>query len=133
MEEKHMTTAPVIDEQVLALLEEELQDRQLLREFLRRYLNLLDHRLERLDLALTAGDPEAWMDAVLSLKSSSAMGGATALSQAAAQLQERIGLLHSAGHQWPQKDECARTSAGLHGLGQATRHQLGLYLVRIAS
>jgi HPt (histidine-containing phosphotransfer) domain-containing protein len=132
MEGEHMTTTTsVIDQQVLAVLGEELQDRQALRGFLDLYLSLLDHRIDRLERALAAGDPEAGMDAVLSLNASSAMAGATALSQAAARLQARIAP--SPADRWPRTEESARIGAELRGLARDTRHQLDLYLRRIAS
>jgi HPt (histidine-containing phosphotransfer) domain-containing protein len=128
-EGEHMrTAAPVVDGQVLAVLGEELEDRQALRGFLVQYLGLLDHRLDR---ALETGDPEAGMDAVLSLKTASAMAGATALSQAAARLQARIDPPPSAAPRWPRPEERTRIRAELRGLARATRHQLDLHLQRI--
>jgi HPt (histidine-containing phosphotransfer) domain-containing protein len=127
-----MTMAePVVDDQVLAVLGEELEDPQALGGFLGSYLGLLDRRLDRIERALTAGDPEAGMDAVLSLKTASAMAGATALAQAAARLQARIAP--SPADQWPRPDERTRIGAELRGLARDTRRELDLYLRRIAS
>lgn len=83
-----MTTAPVLDTEALSRLGEELGDSDTLRGFLRRYVAMLDQRIDRLERALSAQDHEGWMDAVLSLKTSSALAGAEALALEAAALQE---------------------------------------------
>lgn len=83
-----MPTAPVLDDDALARLGEQLGDSDLLCEFLRDYLALLDQRIARLEHALTVADQTEWMDAVLSLKTSSTMAGARALAAQAADLQQ---------------------------------------------
>lgn len=83
-----MTNAPVLDAVALRRLAEQLEDDDVLCEFLRRYLGMLDQRIDRLERALIAQDREDWMDAVLSLKTSSALAGAQALAAEAALLQE---------------------------------------------
>ena len=127
------TATPVLDEQVLAQLAEELEDRHVLVGFLRRYLRLLDHRLHRIEDALTARDAEAWMDAVLSLKTASAMAGATALSQAAADLQDRVFPPSPGEHPWPGPEDRVRILEDLHGAAEATRVHLTLFLRCLAA
>lgn len=83
-----MSRAPVLDDAALHRLGEQLGDSDVLCRFLRRYLALLDQRIARLEHALTAPDQDDWMDAVLSLKSSSVMAGAQALAEQAAVLQQ---------------------------------------------
>lgn len=83
-----MTTPPVLDTEALSRLGEELGDTDALCGFLHRYIAMLDQRVDRLERALSAQDYEGWMDAVLSLKTSSALAGAEALALEAAALQE---------------------------------------------
>lgn len=82
-----MFTAPVLDTEALSRLGEELGDTDTLCGFLRRYVAMLDQRIDRLERALSTRDHEGWMDAVLSLKTSSALAGAEALAAEAAALQ----------------------------------------------
>ncbi|ATG50912.1 hypothetical protein CFK38_04740 [Brachybacterium vulturis] len=82
-----MPTAPVLDHDALRGLGEQLESSEILCGFLRRYLALLDQRLGRLERSLACADQEGWMDAVLSLKTSSTMAGAQALAQEADDLQ----------------------------------------------
>ena len=86
--DEDMTTAPVLDAEALSRLGEELGDTDTLCGFLRRYVAMLDQRIDRLECALSIQDHEGWMDAVLSLKTSSALAGAQALALEAAALQE---------------------------------------------
>lgn len=86
--DEDMTTAPVLDAEALSRLGEELGDTDTLCGFLRRYVAMLDQRIDRLECALSIQDHEGWMDAVLSLKTSSALAGAEALAAEAAALQE---------------------------------------------
>ena len=82
-----MSSAPVLDTEALRRLGDELGDSDVLYGFLRRYVALLDPRLKRLEQALVSADHDDWMDAVLSLKTSSAQAGAHALAELAADLQ----------------------------------------------
>ena len=82
-----MTAPPVLDTRALDRLGEQLGDADALCGFLRRYLAMLDERIARLERALRTEDHEGWMDAVLSLKTSSALAGAEALAAEAAALQ----------------------------------------------
>jgi HPt (histidine-containing phosphotransfer) domain-containing protein len=85
-----MSTAPVLDLDALRLMGEELGDPSILCGFLRRYVTLLDGRVDRLERALVVRDREGWFDAALSLKASSAMAGAQALAERIADLQEDL-------------------------------------------
>lgn len=82
-----MSTAPVLDGAALRRLGEQLGDSDLLCGFLRRYLLLLDRRIDRLEHAHSCADQEDWVDAVLSLKTASVMAGARALAEQADVLQ----------------------------------------------
>jgi len=83
-----MATPPVLDGDALHRLGEQLGSSDVLCGFLRHYLALLDQRIARLERALTCSDQDDWLDAVLSLKTSSAMAGAQALAEQAADLQQ---------------------------------------------
>lgn len=65
----------VFDPQDLVLLAEEARSSDAMCEYVRRYRNLLERRVFRIVDALAAADLERAMDAVLSLKASSAMVG----------------------------------------------------------
>lgn len=78
-----MTPAVTLDRDVLQRLLDSLGDPAALRRFLVRYLDLLGPRVARLQQALASRDVAAWDDAALSLRSASAMAGATALAEAA--------------------------------------------------
>lgn len=121
-----MTTAPVLDTHVLSRLGQELGDIDTLCGFLRRYVAMLDQRIDRLERALSAQDREGWMDAVLSLKTSSALAGAEALAAEAAVLQEEA--------QAPTSVTCAAITCRdgamelLRCLAQETACQLRIFL-----
>ncbi|WP_298043800.1 Hpt domain-containing protein [uncultured Citricoccus sp.] len=121
---------PILDTDVLIELVEELGDGPPTWGFLARYMQLLDHRVDRLDRALITRDAEGWLDAVQSLKVSSAMAGATALSAAAAQLQERIAPIPPDDQRWPTGQQRTEIITGLRQLAQETRHHLHLFLHR---
>lgn len=61
-----------------------------LRDFLTRWRDLLDARVNRLQDAIATEDPEATQDVVLSLKVTSAMIGLTPLSQAFAAIEDEL-------------------------------------------
>lgn len=134
VEEEHMgtLTAPTIDGQALARLDEELQDRSLLCAFLHSYLHLLDRGVDRLERAMAARNLEEWTEAVHRLQTSSVMAAATALCQATTGLQERIAPHPGAVPCWPQPDEQAPLMAQLRSVARDTRAQLADYLQCIA-
>lgn len=126
-----MTTAPVLDTDALGRLGEHLGDTQMLCGFIRRYESLLDRRVDRLQRALDTQDQDDWMDAVLSLKSSSAMAGATALFQLVSELQDYVAQRPPAPLRWPV-DECRRTViTRLRHAARETARQLELFLEQI--
>lgn len=119
-----MSTAPVLDYGALHRLGEQLEDPDVLCRFLRRYLSMLEVRIARLDEALAHADQSAWMDAVLSLKTSSSMVGATALAERAASLQRESATCPS----W-----CARSDAEAPGAGLTRRAATVSCLRRLAA
>lgn len=127
-----MPTAPVLDHQALRRLEAELGDADIFCGFLRRYIALLEKRLERLDHALSAADHDGWMDAVLSLRTSSAQAGAQALAERAADLQQDSAPCPS----W-SATRCsavvrrARSMTCLHALAAETARQLRVFLQQV--
>ena len=108
-----MTAPPVLDTRALDRLGEQLGDADALCGFLRRYLAMLDERIARLERALRTEDHEGWMDAVLSLKTSSALAGAQALALEAAALQEG-----SRGH---SSVTCTAITCGVEALSALRR------------
>jgi HPt (histidine-containing phosphotransfer) domain-containing protein len=127
-----MTTAPVIDTDALGRLGEQLGDPDVLCGFIRRYEKMLDQRVERLHHALNTQDHDDWMDAVLSLKTSSAMAGATALSQLAAELQDHLAKRPPEPVRWPVTDCLESVMAKLRHLARETARQLRLFLNRLS-
>jgi HPt (histidine-containing phosphotransfer) domain-containing protein len=82
---------PLVDGAVLERLREELQDdRGYCTVFVGNFINYLPHRIGRLRLALTTGDLDESVDAVLSLKTSSQMVGAERLAGLAIALENQI-------------------------------------------
>lgn len=119
-----MPTTPVLDDDALHRLGEQLGSADVLCGFLRRYLALLDQRIARLEHALDCSDQEDWMDAVLSLKTSSAMAGAQALAQTAADLQQESVSCPS----W-----CAPAQSSARGAGSTRRAEYMACLRRLAA
>ncbi|MDI3329713.1 MAG: Hpt domain-containing protein [Micrococcus sp.] len=126
-----MTTAPVIDTDALGRLREQLGDPDVLCGFIRRYEALLDQRVERLHHALNAQDHDDWMDAILSLKTSSAMAGAAALSALAAELQDHLARRPPEPIRWPVAESLESLMTKLRHLARETAHQLRLFLDRL--
>jgi histidine phosphotransfer protein HptB len=82
---------PLVDQSVLDRLRDELDDEEgYSRVFVGNFIEYLPQRLNRLRLALTTGDLEGSMDAVLSLKTSSQMVGAERLAGLALDLENEI-------------------------------------------
>ena len=128
-----MTATPVLDMEELRRLGEQLGDPVALCEFLRRYVGMLDQRIDRLEHALTAQDHAGWMDAVLSLKASSALAGARALAAEATTLEERAQEPPSPG----PRGGCRVITCGsdtlelLRALAAETARQLRMVLRRL--
>jgi HPt (histidine-containing phosphotransfer) domain-containing protein len=80
-----------VDQSVLNRLREELEeDEGYCRVFVGNYIDYLPHRIGRLRLALTTGDLDGSVDAVLGLKTSSQMVGAERLAGLAMALEGAI-------------------------------------------
>lgn len=77
--------APLLDPSVLAELDEDVPGAAT--RFASAFIRLWDSRSSRLEQAPRSGDPAAALDAVLSVKSSSALAGALRLSSHAAGLE----------------------------------------------
>ncbi|WP_285244070.1 Hpt domain-containing protein [Pseudarthrobacter sp. fls2-241-R2A-127] len=82
---------PLVDKSVLDRLREDLDnDTGLVTAFIADYALYLPRRIQRLRAALVTGNFDDAVDAVLSLKSSSLMVGATQLAGLAVDLESRI-------------------------------------------
>ncbi|WP_411375654.1 Hpt domain-containing protein [Arthrobacter sp. MPF02] len=82
---------PLVDQSVLDRLREELEeDEGYCKVFVGNFIECLPQRIGRLRLALTTGDLEGSVDAVLSLKTSSQMVGAERLAGLALDLEGEI-------------------------------------------
>ena len=82
---------PLVDQSVLDRLREELEeDEGYCKVFVGNFIEYLPHRIGRLRLALTTGDLEGSVDAVLSLKTSSQMVGAERLAGLAMDLEGEL-------------------------------------------
>lgn len=82
---------PLVDQSVLDRLREELEeDEGYCRVFVGNFIEFLPQRIGRLRLALTTGDLEGSVDAVLSLKTASQMVGAERLACLATELEGEI-------------------------------------------
>ena len=88
-EERPGGRLPLVDLSVLRQLEEELGDAEVARSFARDYIGIWDKRIGYLTRSTADEDPDAAMDAVLSLKNSAFMVGAARLASLAVEL-ERI-------------------------------------------
>ncbi|MGZ4655210.1 signal peptidase I [Oryzihumus sp.] len=82
--------AGTLDADVLAALQDELEDSRGLREFLTRWSELLQARLDRVELALDKGQLSAARESALSLHVTSAMIGLSSFATAAATLEEAL-------------------------------------------
>lgn len=82
---------PLVDQSVLDRLRAELDDNEgYCAVFVANFIDCLPGRIEKLRLALTTGDLEGAIDAVLSLKTSSQMVGAERLAGLAIDLERSI-------------------------------------------
>jgi len=82
---------PLVDQSVLDRLREELEeDEGYCKVFVGNFIECLPQRIGKLRLALTTGDLEGSVDAVLSLKTSSQMVGAERLAGLAMDLEGEI-------------------------------------------
>jgi HPt (histidine-containing phosphotransfer) domain-containing protein len=83
-------TPPLVDPSALEELGSQLDSPAVAKGFARDYTNMWDQRYQSLASSLDSGDQDAAMDAVLSLKTSSAMVGGVRLAQLARALEDAI-------------------------------------------
>lgn len=119
---------PILDTRVITELVEDLDGWLPVSEFISRYSTLLDRRIDRLDCTLKTNNAQEWLAAIQSLEVSSAMAGATALSQKAAQLQECVPPRPPGDHHWPTNEQRTEIITGLRHLAEQTRQELNLLL-----
>jgi hypothetical protein len=95
--ESESATLPVLDLDVLHELEEDMGSTGIAHNFARDYINIWNKRRTYLEASVADDDAEAAMDAVLSLKNSAMMVGASRLAQLAVNLERlvRSGDLHA--------------------------------------
>ena len=84
------TTQPLVDHAALQELGSQLESPAVAKGFARDYTNMWDRRYQSLATSLDSGDEEAALDAVLSLKTSSAMVGGVRLAELARELEDAI-------------------------------------------
>ncbi|MCB5292787.1 Hpt domain-containing protein [Arthrobacter sp. SO3] len=84
------TTTPLVDPSALQELGSQLDSPAVAKGFARDYTNMWDQRYQSLASSLGSGDEDAAMDAVLSLKTSSAMVGGVRLAELARELEDAI-------------------------------------------
>lgn len=84
------TTPPLVDPTALRELGSQLDSPAVAKGFARDYANLWDRRYHSLETSLDNGDEAAALDAVLSLKTSSAMVGGVRLAGLARELEDAI-------------------------------------------
>ena len=86
----HDTAPPLVDHSALQELGSQLESPAVARGFARDYTNMWDRRYQSLATSLDSGDEAAALDAVLSLKTSSAMVGGVRLAELARELEDAI-------------------------------------------
>lgn len=121
-ESDRVDRTPLVDPDVLHDLEDQLDSRDAARAFVRDYVAVWDERDGRISSAIARRNQAASIDAVLSLKITSTMVGATQLVSLATALEEllREGKLEEAESALPQVHRC-----GLRTMRELTLHYLG--------
>lgn len=89
-EQQDGSQEPVLDFGVLHELEEELGGSGVAHNFARDYISIWEKRLRYLERSVEDNDPDAAMDAALSLKNSALMVGATRLAKLAIEVQRLV-------------------------------------------
>ena len=84
------TSAPLLDQETLDDLEDQVGSREIAVTFARDFTDMWSERFERLCAALEAKDAASAHDAILSLKITSAMLGAFRLVNLAAELEHAV-------------------------------------------
>lgn len=80
----------ILDATVITQLGDDLGDRAFVDRLVATYRRMLPGRVERVVAALEAGDLDALMDAVLSLRTSATTMGATALATLAQDVEQHV-------------------------------------------
>lgn len=113
---------PLVDPNVLHDLEDQLDSRAAAKAFVRDYVSVWDERDLRLSTAISRRNQAASLDAVLSLKITSTMVGATQLVSLATDLERllRQGKLDEAAAAFPRVHKC-----GLRTMRELTVLHLG--------
>lgn len=106
---------PLLSPGVLRQLQQELDDVALCRDYIRSYVDLWCFRFQRLTSSVLAADHDAALDAVLSLKSSSLMVGASRLGYLASRLEQDI--------RW---DRCPEAAIALAPIGRCGNQTMAL-------
>ena len=88
--ESESATLPVLDLDVLHELEEDMGSTGIAHNFARDYIKIWNKRRSYLEASVADEDAEAAMDAVLSLKNSAMMVGASRLAQLAVNLERLV-------------------------------------------
>jgi hypothetical protein len=88
--ESESATLPVLDLDVLRELEEDMGSTGIAHNFARDYINIWNKRRTYLEASIADDDADAAMDAVLSLKNSALMVGASRLAQLAVNLERLV-------------------------------------------
>lgn len=101
---------PLLDDQALHDLEQQLEDSTAARSFARDFISIWDERYAKLSTAVLGGYQTASLDAVLSVKIASAMVGAARLAKHAQDLEEAIrrGAMADAVDALPNLELCGR-------------------------
>ncbi|MFC9332679.1 Hpt domain-containing protein [Arthrobacter sp. NPDC057009] len=88
--ESESATLPVLDLDVLRELEEDMGSTGIAHNFARDYIKIWNKRRTYLEASIADDDADAAMDAVLSLKNSALMVGASRLAQLAVNLERLV-------------------------------------------
>lgn len=95
---------PALDRRPLKRLAKEMNSKEAARNFAASYTRLLPQRVDRISHALSAGNSDLAMDAVLSLKTSSSMVGALRMEQHCARLERALVMVdHTAALEASEK------------------------------
>lgn len=97
-------TLPALDRQALKRLASDMHSTEAAEQFAATYIRMLPARVERITQALDNGDEHQAMDAVLSLKTSSAMIGALRMEEHCARLEHALARTDRTGAAAAGKD-----------------------------
>jgi HPt (histidine-containing phosphotransfer) domain-containing protein len=109
---------PLLDLGALRQLEKELGDPEIARSFARDYISIWDKRIRYLKRSILDNNPDAAMDAVLSIKNSALMVGGSRLAKLAVELEGRIRNGNLPALQHPLADVAEAGQATIQALQQ---------------